>query len=104
MVKVLSSKDARDNRPLALAGRILGPLPAALKDKQEWIWKKSSLYQQRRTTHECKQVASRNMIQMEAVSDTALPSGPSTVAHGAQKWAQVGGDCAYQLITSAMET
>lgn len=85
---------------MGIPGRLIGPLESTLGKEKKWWWGESSLFKLRRTLGEPKQLASKHMIQMEEVGGTALPSATST--HGAQKYAQLGQDCATQIITSAV--
>ena len=96
-------QDNRDSRPMAYAGRLVSPLTSQVKEA-EWFWRESSLFRLRRTMGEPKQIHSRDMVTMESVDETALPGQPVTNTHGAQKYAQLGGDCCSQIISSAMES
>ena len=51
---------------------------------------------------EAKQTPAKHMIHMEELSPTALPAAVQP-PHGAQKYAQIGGDAAEQLLMSAVE-
>ncbi|CAK8990693.1 Uncharacterized protein SCF082_LOCUS2343 [Durusdinium trenchii] len=97
---IKSKVDARDLRPLAYPGRFLGPMASSLTG--EWLWASSVLQKSRRTLGEAKQVPSKNMIFMEDLSPTSLPSMTSTI-HGAQKHAQIGSDAAEKLLRSAVD-
>ena len=94
-------------RPLAYAGKLLMPHAAALTDPETgkqnpWIWRESLLSRSRRT-EEAKQLPSRSMIQMEAISPTALPSTDTSNVGGAHKYAQIGADAANKLLKAAVE-
>lgn len=99
------AKDLRDARPMAYAGRVIGPLPSVMShmENKEWLFKDSSLVKLRRTLGEPKQIPAKNMIQMETVGGNALPDAAITNTHGAQKFAQLGGDCASTIISSALD-
>ena len=91
---------------MAYAGRVICPLPSVLSAKEkevEWLFKDASLVKLRRTLAEPKQVPAKNMITQETIGNTALPDAATTNAHGAQKFAQLGGDCGCQLIMSAVD-
>lgn len=91
---------------MAYAGRVIGPLPsmmAGMEKEKEWVFKDSSLVKLRRTLGEPKQVPAKNMIHMETVGGNALPDASITNPHGAQKFAQLGGDCASTLIGSVLD-
>lgn len=90
---------------MAYPGRFIGPLPSSMEQskQQEWLWRGSTLHRSRRTLAEAKQISSKQMVVMESLSPTALPSGVTGV-HGAQKYAQIGCDAALQLLTSAVES
>ena len=79
---------------MAYAGRVIGPLPSVMShmENKEWLFKDSSLVKLRRTLGEPKQIPAKNMIQI-AITNT----------HGAQKFAQLGGDCASTIISSALD-
>ena len=85
---------------MAYPGRFLGPMASSLTG--EWLWASSVLQKSRRTLGEAKQVPSKNMIFMEDLSPTSLPSMTSTI-HGAQKHAQIGSDAAEKLLRSAVD-
>ena len=89
-----------------MQGRIVGPMPSALREGEVWTWKNSHLVKFRRTLGEPKQMHSRNMITIETIGETVLPncvaSEKVSTTHGPQKYAQIGGDAAAQLITSMM--
>lgn len=89
---------------MAYPGKLIGPLQSTLEHfKEPWLWKDSALHRNRRTVGDAKQVPARSMIMMEELSPTALP-GTSSAVHGAQKYSQIGGDAAEQLIMSALES
>lgn len=101
---LILTQDARDLRPMAYAGKFIGPLQSSLDvTDSEWLWKGSALQRLRRTVGEAKQTPSKHMLQMEDLSATALPSAVSGV-HGAQKYAQIGGSAAQELLMSSIDT
>eukprot|EP00435_Cladocopium_sp_Y103_P008231 s1744_g2.t1 len=90
---------------MAYGGRLISPLQSSLDMKKvdEWLWGTCALQRLRRTVGEAKQTPAKAMIHMESLSPTALPTAVGNV-HGAQKYAQIGGDAAEQLLMSAVET
>ena len=102
---IATIKDARDGRPLAYTGRFVMPNPVALQKENEvlpWLFKDSMLYRTRRNTVEAKQLPGRNMVGMESVGPTSLPSTDGSYVHGAQKYCQIGGDAAEKLLATAV--
>lgn len=88
---------------MAYGGRFISPLQSSLDVNQDtWLWRSSALQRLRRTVGEAKQTPAKHMIHMEELSPTALPAAVQP-PHGAQKYAQIGGDAAEQLLMSAVE-
>ena len=91
---------------MALNCRFIGPMPSTLtgpdEKKTEWVWKDSMLFRLRRTLKEPRQLPAKSMVQIESVGDNILPGVQSTTTHGPQKYAQFGGECATQLLLSAV--
>ena len=89
---------------MAYPGKFIGPLVTSLEtQKVEWLWKDSAINRLRRTLGEAKQLNSKQLISMEDLSPTSLPAQVST-PHGANKYSQIGGDAAEQLLKSALDT
>ena len=68
-----------------------------------FVWKKSMLFRKSRTA-EAQQLAGKDMIMIEPVGETSLPTSTSIemsgTVKGAAKWAQIGHDAASKLLQS----
>ena len=97
-------QDARDQRPMAYSGKFIGPLVTSLDtQKVEWLWKDPAINRLRRTLWEARQLNSKQLISMEDLSPTSLPA-QVCAPHSANKYSQIGGDAAEQLLMSALDT
>ena len=102
-----ASQDERDDRPLVYPGQVLtSPSTDNVTDKG-YVWKKSSLFRKSRTA-EAQQLQGRDMITVETVGETTLPSSTSIemsgTVKGANKWAQIGPDAATKLLQALTAT
>jgi len=90
--------DLRDSRPMAYAGRIV--LPETL-DVKSFAFRNCPLMRLRRTEH-VTQVASKDMITIEDLSPTALPTSTddqAAVVQGAHKYIRENGVFNCELFT-----
>ena len=96
-------QDERDDRPLIFPGHLLvSPSTDNVPDKG-FVWKKSMLFRKSRTA-EAQQLAGKDMIMIEPVGETSLPTSTSIemsgTVKGAAKWQQIGHDVASKLLQS----
>ena len=91
---------------MAYNGRVLMPASVETgKDKEgDWIWKASALIKLRRTPQEATQLASKNMVVIEDMNQSALPGTDVSNLHGANKYAQIGCDAAQKLLKATIDT
>lgn len=94
--------DARDERPMVYSCKLIFP---GHLDPRKTMWKNSQLYRMRRTD-EVAQLASRDMLVIEDVSDTALPNSTDdagVLVQGAAKFEQLGRGAFECIISGLMD-
>ncbi|CAK9028727.1 unnamed protein product [Durusdinium trenchii] len=91
--------DARDLRPLVYTGRFVFPSPLEL---QKNPWFSCDLRKTQRTVEQ-KQLAAKEMREVECVAEDSLPTTTDTrdILHGAPKYWQVGSTACSAVLTSA---
>jgi len=94
--------DSRDERPMTYSGRFLVPQHC---DMRKSLWKSSALVKMKRT-EEIKQLAAKEMLMIEDVSSTSLPTSTDDAAvnvQGAAKYEQLGTPCMEAVLGKLME-